>query len=174
MGDLVMKILTKQDLNVVKAFQKHTYISQSKPIIILLALIFVFAILCCVTGNYSTGGALIFVEIFFIIFYPLALYSANNKLNKSYKGIQEDKMIEYEFSDGFYTVRSFVNGEEVESSKSDYSKIYKVDETSDYVFVYIANNMAHCISKKDISSNDVETLKSMMTTHNVKYKISKR
>lgn len=169
-----MKIRTKQNLTVVKAFQKHTYIGQSKPIIVLLVLVLIFAILCCMTGNYSTGGALAFVVVFFALFYPLALYSANNKLNKSYKSIHDDKVIEYEFLDNAYVVKSFVNGEEVETSKNEYSKIFKVDETTDYVFVYISNNMAHCIDKKDMSSDDLESLRKIMMDKNIKYKNSKR
>ena len=169
-----MKITTKQDLTVVKAFQKHTYLTQSKPIIILLVAFFIMGVVCCLMGNYSTGGALIFALVVFSVLYPIALISANNKLNKSYKSIHENKKIEYEFLDNCYVVKSFMNGEEVESSKNEYAKIFKIDETDGYVFIYIANNMAHCLSKNDMDESKVEAIKDKAKLYNIKYKKTKR
>lgn len=169
-----MKISTKQDLKVVKAFQKHTYIGQSKSIIILLSIIFIFALLCIFAKEYYTGGFIIFFEIIFVFAYPLSIHVANEKLNKSNKSLSEVKNVEYEFLEESFIVKSFVNNEEVETFKSDYNKIFKIDETRGYIFIYIANNTAHCIDKNDVNENDLIELKTILKNKNLKYREFKR
>ena len=165
-----MNILTKLNAEVELAFQKHTTKSVYRVFYIGAAIMSVLGIIFMISGNFITGLSCLVFGVTFAIALPYGIKKSNKKLYDSYKGVKENKLVEFEFNEDHYTLKAYVNNEQIDFSKCSYDKLFKVDETNDYFFLYLASNMANCIDKKDLDEKDVDELKNIFINNNVKYK----
>jgi len=165
-----MKILTKMNADVELAFQKHTTKSTYKVFYIAAAMVSVLGIVFMLFNNFITGLSCFIFGVTFAIALPYGIKRANKKLYDSYKSAKDNKLVEFEFNKDHYTLKAYVNDEQIDFSKCSYDKLFKVEETNDYIFLYLASNMANCIDKTDLDENDLSELKNLLINNNVKYK----
>lgn len=168
-----MKVVNKEDLETVKKFQKHHFMSTLKFILIIVLAFIILGCIFILNGNESLGGFAIIFAIVYMIIYPITFFLANKKLNNSNKSVEVEKIIETEFYDDKITSKSYVNDELVNQLVYRYNELYKVDENNESFYIYIALNMAICISKKEISEIDVVNIRSILKSNCKKYKTTR-
>ena len=84
----------------------------------------------------------------------------NRAVKKAIKNSEENKTIfESELDETSIYIINITNGEQVGSSKSYYKDLVKVVETANYIFLYPNLQMAYPISKKNMSQEDIATIK---------------
>ena len=168
-----MKITTKMNGEMQLAFQKHATDKVYKIFYIGGGVFAVLGILGMIVGEIFSGLYLTVFGVVFVLALPYGIKKANKKHFDSYKGVKSDKVVEFEFNDNYYSIAAYENGEQIELSKYQYDKIFKVEETSEYFFIYIASNMAHLIDKKDLDENAMDELRNIFIDNKLKYKKEK-
>lgn len=169
-----MKIVTKENIETVKSFQKHVALLSVKPIALVLSVFLLLGIILIVSDILYLGIFLIMFSILFAIIFPFSLKRANEKLNESNKNILIDKFVEIEFLEEKLSVKTYVDEELINSFVCKYSDFYKIDETNDYFYMYLAINQALCVDKKDIDDKDTNEIRGLLQSNCAKYKIFKR
>ena len=168
-----MKIITKQNEKILKDFQKHEFISQSKPIIMFLIMFNCAAIFGFFSGmdNGKNIAKLIWVvSALFVVCYIAFLIVSSKK----YKFIGDEVVLECEFLKECFRVKIYKDNKEVDFVEDEYLGIYDVDITNTYVFVYLTPYFAYCLPKSDIDENDLKELKQLFFDNGIRCNYSKR
>ncbi len=142
-----------------------------KRIIPLCIVIFAFGSLFTITNIYEMAvlGAsadVLFTSIFLfalLIFLIVYMFILLPKINYSIHKTATDAVNEYTF----YNTKLFVNSNAkgIQSNvETEYSVLYKVIETKDYIYMYISKGRAYIVDKKTLSGGSVEDIRFAITS----------
>ena len=136
---------------------------------ILAVLLIIFAFVFWITKNYNVLGNDYFqyalVMAFLVaILTPLSAFSQVMRAFKSTYKLSEPTI--YEFSDEGYSA----TGESF-TSKSDWSKVYKVQIIKGWLILYLSRHAANMVKIGTDNENNIEALKQMLKTGNFKAKL---
>jgi len=164
-----MKILTKEDLQVIKRFQKFFLKQTCKKLLKMIWVPILAAVVCFLMGMYLTGIYIISFYIIYIIIYPPLFNRANKKLNKSNPSASEAKIIEFSFDESNFTVKAYREEKLISTNVFKYENIFKIDEAKDTFYIYVASNQALCVLKEDIEILEVNELRGILQSKVSKY-----
>lgn len=168
-----MKIVCKEDINTVKEFQKHHFMTYSKPALIVFVCSIILGVLLLTTGDYKMGLFALLFAFIFVIFYPITFYVTNKKLNKSNKSLNIEKTLETEFLDNEFCSKFYEKDKLVNQCVYKYNEIHKVDESNTHFYLYVSINQAICISKNDINDAEINELRNILENKCNYYKKTK-
>jgi hypothetical protein len=169
-----MKVTTKMDSEVELAFFAHTakrlykIIFGCVSLIATLGLIFIFARKDIPVGLFCVSVSCILAFVF-----PYKIKTSYRGILEAYKNGKETKVIEFDFKGNYFEKKVFSNQQQVEFSKCYYDKIFKVEQTKDYFFIYTSNSWANCIVKRNMSDSEIIKLENIFKDRNVKCKVRK-
>ena len=129
-----------------------------------VVIISIICLIVVVLFSREPQGAMLYVlltlSIFLLLFGILLIFMVNRAVKKAIKNSEENKTIfESELDETSIYIINITNGEQVGSSKSYYKDLVKVVETANYIFLYPNLQMAYPISKKNMSQEDIATIK---------------
>lgn len=152
MEDLVMKFNSKYDLEAIKSYNKYNLYSGIvyKIITALAVLLIIFAIVVDLSLPLKISSFVIAVAwILEIIFLPNLRAKSIMKSSR----ISKDAIVEMEFKDANIFMITKKKDDIIGTSVIEYNDIYKICNTKDYIYVYIAKNQAIICSKKNMKGN---------------------
>ncbi len=138
-------------------------------VIILELLIIGIDVLFFINAQYIYAG----VVAALIVLYPFLVYYLNVvQLKKAYKmskDIYETTDYHFEFKENAFLIDvKFKKGDPIVRDY-EYDKLFQIIETNKYFFLYIARNQAFAASKETLSDEDLETIRSNIKNHKVKF-----
>ena len=107
----------------------------------------------------------LFIFPFIFICFPLISTVLMSRVNYKSNGRAGEPM-EYIFGDDALTIKG-----ESFMTKFTWDKIYKVTNTSNWIFIWQGRQFANLIPKKNFTENDISELKTILDLHQVKYKL---
>lgn len=106
--------------------------------------------------NYTNSYFSLLFILSFVLGISYFLIIGINKKNNS-KMLEEES--EYEFYDTYFIVKTFRNGEQLETIKTYYKDIVKVKETKSYIFINPNRIITYPVGKADLQAGDLLKLK---------------
>ena len=164
-----MKLVTKENGKVVRDFQKHFFWKSYLKIGVLMAILLMIGI-GMIFISFSVGMFLIVFSVFFMGSLPLVQRGADNRLNKTNNLMMAEKLVEYEFLENKFSLKCYKEEELIANSVYEYNNVYRVEESKEYFFIYIASNQALPIAKLDLQEGQIEELAQILKGHCPKYK----
>lgn len=105
------------------------------------------------------------VELFLVFAIPfgvgLVCLVTINITNK--KSLEGDRELKLAFSEDSYMVSEVKNGEKIAEVKVYYKDVLKTRETKNYFFIYQNLTIAYPIKKSDVSSDDLNKIKNLIS-----------
>lgn len=139
------------DIDEFKKFQKF-YLNKFKSNIVPKLIMAFLAILAIILNFYKGNYDVVGLVVVFIIAYPIVLnFTLNSQIKKMYKSNKRINMLEevLTFYDDYLESKSSHN-----YCKVQYNDIYKVCETKRNFYIFISDNQAFIIIKKEIVDID--------------------
>ncbi len=169
MEDLVMKFKSRYDLEAVKAYNKYNLYSGTVYKVITFLAIFLIAIAIFVDFSLPLKIASFVIAITWmleIIFLPDLRAKSVMKSSR----ISKDAVVEMEFKEENIFMITKKNEDIIGTSVIEYDDIYKICNTKNYIYVYMAKDQAIICSKKNMKGNYKKFLAFLKKKLGKKYK----
>ena len=131
------------------------------------------AYLMIVEKDYLKGGIILGL----MAIYPFFLtFIMNFQIKRNYEMSKisfQDMVYNYEFTDTQVNLH-LINKDKESSGNLTYKSMYKVIETTDFIFLFLSSNQAYIVSKSTFEKKEeLETVINKIKSENVKYIVKK-
>lgn len=173
MEEKILQAKTSYNFETVKKFNKfHMYNQVSTKIVTVLAIFLViFSILANGAELSFRGMTLVIAMIWFTEIFTLPHLHTKKALKSS--KIHSNSIIEFEFYNEKVVLNTVMDGENIGNTIVKYEDFYKVFDTKDAMYLYIANNQAFICSKENMEGDYNKVSEILKQKLDKKYKIKK-
>lgn len=173
MEEKILQSKTSYDFETVKKFNKfHMYNQVSAKIVSLLSVFLILFSILAKDAELSFRGMTLVIAIIWFIEILILPYFHTRKALKSSK-IHSNSTIEFEFYNEKVVLNTVMDGENIGNTIVKYEDFYKVFDTKDAIYLYVANNQAFICSKVNMEGNYDKLSEILKEKLNKKYKVKK-
>lgn len=173
MEDKILQSKTSYNFETVKKFNKfHMYNQVSTKIVSILSIFLIlFAILAKDAELSFRGMTLVIAIIWFAEILLLPNFHTKKALKSS--KIHSNSTVEFEFYNEKVVLNTVMDGENIGNTIVKYEDFYKVFDTKDAIYMYVANNQAFICSKESMEGDYNKVSEILKEKLDKKYKIKK-
>lgn len=173
MEEKILQSKTSYDFETVKKFNKfHMYNQVSAKIVSLLSVFLILFSILAKEAELSFRGMTLVIAIIWFIEILTLPHLHTKKALKSSK-IHSNSTIEFEFYNEKVVLNTVMDGENIGNTIVKYEDFYKVFDTKDAIYLYVANNQAFICSKANMEGNYDKLSEILKEKLNKKYKVKK-
>lgn len=168
MNELI-EVRTNYDEKAFYQYNRFHVFKKNKWVVIIFSVVFVLlGLLLTLDGD--EGGIIFIVTGLLFPVFMLLFVSLISKLHlKSNKMFADLKNIYFRFNDE--TIFNEVKSTDLTTTNEfKWSKIYRIYETGDSIYIYISNMQAFIIKKSDLINGSVENLRNLISSKASEYK----
>ncbi|MBQ8379598.1 MAG: YcxB family protein [Clostridia bacterium] len=173
MEEKILQSKTSYNFETVKKFNKfHMYSQVSTKIVSILS---IFLILFAILANDADASFRMITAIIAIVWFVEILILPNLHTKKALKSskIHSNSTIEFEFYNEKVVLNTVMDGENIGNTIVKYEDFYKVCDTKDAIYMYVANNQAFICSKENMEGDYNKVSEILKEKLDKKYKIKK-
>ncbi|MBO5476610.1 MAG: YcxB family protein [Clostridia bacterium] len=173
MEEKILQSKTSYDFETVKKFNKfHMYNQVSTKIVSVLSVFLILFSILAKDAELSFRGMTLVIAIIWFAEILLLPHLHSKKALKSSK-INSNSTVEFEFYNEKVELNTIMDGENIGNTIVKYQDFYRVVDTKDAIYFYIANNQAFICSKANMEGNYEKLSEILKEKLDKKYKIKK-